>query len=118
MGKDPDSDGSAQGGADRAGRRRALVLIGGGSAVFACALAVPAVRVLVAPVRIGGGQAKWVRTVRLDSLREGEPRKVAIVADDHDAWTVARGVELGAVWLVRGGGVGGGSGADALSAFS
>jgi Rieske Fe-S protein len=42
-----------------------------------------------------------VRTVRLDMLREGEPRKVSIVADQRDAWTVAHDVDLGAVWLVR-----------------
>ena len=49
----------------------------------------------------GGGAERWVRTVRLDTLRDGEPRKVSIVADEHDAWMVARNVELGTVWLVR-----------------
>src|SRR5205823_1952526 len=39
-----------------------------------------------------------------------EPRKIAIVADEHDAWSIARDVELGAVWLVRHG--------EAVSAFS
>jgi cytochrome b6-f complex iron-sulfur subunit/menaquinol-cytochrome c reductase iron-sulfur subunit len=60
---------------------------------------------LAAPVKTGGGQSgRWVRTVRLDTLREGEPRKVSIVADQRDAWTVAHDVDLGAVWLVRRGG--------------
>jgi Rieske Fe-S protein len=42
-----------------------------------------------------------VRTVRLDGLREGEPKKVAIVADHRDAWTRTKDVELGAVWLTK-----------------
>jgi Rieske Fe-S protein len=39
--------------------------------------------------------------VKLDQLKEGEPRRVAIVDDRKDAWTVERNVELGSVWLVR-----------------
>jgi quinol---cytochrome c reductase iron-sulfur subunit, bacillus type len=94
------------------GRRRALkVLIGAGSVAFGCALAAPAVVFLAAPVKVGGkGGARWVRTVRLESLSDGEPKKIAIVSDEHDAWSVARDVELGAVWLVRKG--------DAVVAYS
>jgi len=51
-----------------------------------------------------------VRTVRLDQLKEGEPKRVAIVDDRRDAWTIERGVELGSVWLVRHG--------DKVTAFS
>ena len=85
------------------GRRGALKhLIVLGSAALGCAVAAPAVVFIAAPVKTGGGEAgRWVRTVRLDTLREGEPRKVSIVADQRDAWTLARDVELGAVWLVR-----------------
>jgi len=39
--------------------------------------------------------------VRLETLQDGEPRKVSIVADQKDAWTVSHDVDLGAVWLVR-----------------
>src|SRR6202044_3966168 len=42
----------------------------------------------------------------LDALRPGEPKKVAIVADERDAWTITKDVELGAAWLLlRGDGV-------------
>src|SRR5439155_11567559 len=65
-------------------------------------IAAPAAVFIAAPVKSGAqGAARWVRTVRLDSLEEGVPKKVAIVADAHDAWMVAKAVELGAVWLVR-----------------
>jgi cytochrome b6-f complex iron-sulfur subunit/menaquinol-cytochrome c reductase iron-sulfur subunit len=89
---------------ERNGRRCALkVLIGAGSVAFGGALGAPAVVFVAAPVRAAGegGGAHWVRTVRLDTLEDGLPRKVSIVSDEHDAWSVARDVELGAVWLVR-----------------
>ena len=97
---------------DEKGRRKALqVLIGVGSVCFGGALLVPAAVFVAAPVKSGGaGGPRWVRTVRLDTLRDAEPKKIAIVADEHDAWTIARDVDLGAVWLVRHG--------DAVSAFS
>lgn len=84
-------------------RRRALtLLVAAGGAAFACALAVPASVFVTAPLRERGkGGANWVKTVRLASLDEGVPKKVGIVADQRDAWTVAKDVELGAVWLVR-----------------
>jgi cytochrome b6-f complex iron-sulfur subunit/menaquinol-cytochrome c reductase iron-sulfur subunit len=95
--------GMSEPGGEDGGRRDALKhLIVLGSAALGCAVAAPAAIFLAAPiVRGGGGTERWVRTVRLDTLHEGEPRKVSIVADQHDAWTVARDVDLGAVWLVR-----------------
>ena len=94
-------------------RRRALsLLIAAGGAAFACALAAPAAVFVTAPLRARGkGGPNWVKTVRLAALEEGVPKKVGIVADQRDAWTVARDVELGAVWLVREG-----DGVRALSA--
>jgi len=86
------------------GRRGALKhLIVIGSAALGCAVAVPAAVFVAAPVKRGGGDegARWVKTVRLQGLRDGEPRKVSIVDDERDAWTISRGVELGSVWLVR-----------------
>jgi len=84
-------------------RRRLLkVLVGTGSAAFACALASPAAVFVAAPAtRAGATGPRWVKTVRLDGLSEGEPKKVAIVADQRDAWTLTKDVELGAVWLLR-----------------
>jgi cytochrome b6-f complex iron-sulfur subunit/menaquinol-cytochrome c reductase iron-sulfur subunit len=82
-----------------------------GGAALGCAIAAPAAVFVVAPVKTGGGAGeRWVRTIRLDQLRDGEPKKVSIVADQRDAWTLAKDVDLGAVWLVRRG--------DAVSAFS
>jgi quinol---cytochrome c reductase iron-sulfur subunit, bacillus type len=88
------------------GRRSLLkVLVGSGSAAFACALAAPAAVFVTAPAtRSGATGERWVKTIRLDGLREGEPKKVSIVADERDAWTLTKDVELGAVWLLLHGG--------------
>lgn len=84
----------------RRGALRGLIL--GGGAAFGCALAAPAAVFVTAPLRVAGAHgAHWVKTVRLDTLKEGEPKKVAIVADLRDAWTLAKDVDLGAVWLIR-----------------
>ncbi len=87
---------------EKTGRRRALqtlTLVGG---VVGCgALAVPTARFLVAPAMGGAGKGRWLKTVRLDALSEGEPKRVALVADHRDAWTLEKAVELGAVWLIR-----------------
>jgi quinol---cytochrome c reductase iron-sulfur subunit, bacillus type len=93
----------SEGKGDSEGRRGALKhLIVLGSAALGCAVGAPALVFVAAPVKSGGGGVeRWVRTVRLETLRDGEPRKVSIVADVHDAWTVARDVDLGSVWLVR-----------------
>jgi len=98
-----DKSGAGPSDGDSDGRRRALkVLIGVGSVAFGCALLAPAAVFVAAPVKVGGtGAERWVRTLRLDALKDGEPKKVAIVSDQHDAWSVARDVELGAVWLIR-----------------
>lgn len=92
-------------------RRRALktfVLVG--TAVGCGALAIPATRFVLAPVRGGAGSGRWIRTVRLDSLHDGEPVRVALVADHEDAWNLEKNVQLGAAWLVRKG--------DAVTAWS
>jgi Rieske Fe-S protein len=86
------------------GRRGALkLLVSTGSAAFACALAAPAAVFVTAPANEagGGGGQRWIKTVRLDALVEAVPKKVAIVADQRDAWTITKDVELGAAWLIR-----------------
>ena len=98
------SRGSLRSVADKAGTSRrglleVLAVVGG---VAGCsAVVIPATRFLIAPAAGGAGEGRWIRTVRLDVLREGEPKRVAIVADHHDAWTLEKNVELGAAWLVR-----------------
>jgi len=79
--------------------------------VIGCgSLAVPAARFVMAPVRSGGAAGHWIKTVKLDALPEGQPKRVALVADHRDAWTMERQVQLGAAWLVREG--------DAVKAWS
>jgi len=89
--------------ADQEGRRGALkLLVSAGSAAFGCALAGPAIVFVTAPAKgKGAGEGHWVKTIRVDSLREAEPRKVAVIADQRDAWTLTKNVELGAIWLIR-----------------
>jgi menaquinol-cytochrome c reductase iron-sulfur subunit len=92
-------------------RRKVLkALAAAGGAVGCGALAVPTVRFLVAPASGGGGGGRWIKTVALDALHEGEPKRVALVSDRRDAWTLEKAVELGAAWLVRKG--------DAVIAYS
>jgi quinol---cytochrome c reductase iron-sulfur subunit, bacillus type len=83
----------------RRGALKALVIAGG---VAGCgAVAAPAVRFLLSSARIGSAGGRWIRTVRLDALNDGEPKRVALVADRRDAWTLEKSVELGAAWLQR-----------------
>jgi menaquinol-cytochrome c reductase iron-sulfur subunit len=88
--------------------RRALVMAG--ACAVAAAAAVPAAAFVAAPLGAAGARGRWVRTLKLDQLRESEPKRVAIVSDRRDAWTLERNVELGSVWLVRKG--------EAVTAFS
>jgi cytochrome b6-f complex iron-sulfur subunit/menaquinol-cytochrome c reductase iron-sulfur subunit len=85
----------------RRGALKHLLVLGG--AATACIVAAPAAVFVAAPARAAGGSGaeRWVKTVRLDALTEGEPKKVAIVDDERDAWSIQRGVDLGSVWLVR-----------------
>jgi Rieske Fe-S protein len=92
------------------GRRKFTLAIVVGSCAIGAAAAIPAAAFVAAPVGSKGEGGRWVRTVRLDQLKEAEPKRVAIVADRHDAWTLEKNVELGSVWLVRRG--------NTVSAFS
>src|SRR5689334_13741630 len=82
--------------------RRTLVLAAvlGGCAI-GLAVAIPAAAFVVAPLGRAKGEGRWVKTIRADQLHEGEPKRIAIVADRRDAWTIEKDVELGSVWLVR-----------------
>jgi Rieske Fe-S protein len=95
LGKDDESASSTT----RRGALKLLALAGGAAATVV--VVVPGGLFLAAPVRGASGQARWVRTVRLDALDDGVPKRISIVADRTDAWTTERSVELGAVWLVR-----------------
>jgi menaquinol-cytochrome c reductase iron-sulfur subunit len=83
------------------GRRAALKTIAVGGVLGCGAIAVPVGRFLAAPAAGGAAEGHWIKTVPLDSLSEGEPRRVALIADHRDAWTLEKAVELGSAWLVR-----------------
>lgn len=85
----------------RRGALRALVAIG--SLAYAGALAVPAVQFVTGPATSagGGGKARWVRVGRLEDLPQGEPRRMQVIGDERDAFTLVKDELLGSVWLLR-----------------
>jgi cytochrome b6-f complex iron-sulfur subunit/menaquinol-cytochrome c reductase iron-sulfur subunit len=85
-------------------RRHALKTMATVAGAVGCgALAIPAVRFVVEPALGAAGGGKWIKTVALDALTDGEPKRIALVADRKDAWTLEKDVELGAAWLLRNG---------------
>jgi menaquinol-cytochrome c reductase iron-sulfur subunit len=101
----------ADGGDAKTGRRgalRTLAVLGG--VVSGGALAVTAGSFVTAPASGGAGSGRWIRTVALEALRDGEAKRVTLVADHRDAWTLEKDLQLGAAWLVRRG--------DAVEAWS
>lgn len=92
------------------GRRALTLAVVAGSCAIAAAAAIPAAAFVAAPVAEKSAGGRWVKTMKLADLAEGRPRRVAIVDDRRDAWTLERAVELGSVWLVRKG--------DLATAFS
>ncbi len=91
-------------------RRTVTLAVVLGSCAIAAATAVPAAAFVSAPLDSKGAAGRWVRTLRLDQLVDGAPKRVAIIDDRRDAWTVERNVELGSVWVVKRG--------DKVTAFS
>jgi menaquinol-cytochrome c reductase iron-sulfur subunit len=89
--------------ADDGDRRRALkTIVAGGSAAFVAGVAGPAVRLALAPA-LGSSHAegRWIRVARLSDLKDGEPKRVPIIADVVDAFTKYTHENLGAVWLLK-----------------
>lgn len=83
-------------------RRRALKTMATVAGAVGCgALAIPAARFVVEPALGAAGAGKSIKTLALDALNEGEPKRIALVADRKDAWTLEKDVELGAAWLLR-----------------
>ena len=86
-----------------ASRRSALKMLTlAGGVGLGGAAAVPAARFALAPLLddAAGGKERWVRAIRLDRLRPDEPARVALVAEERDAF-ITETKELGSVWLVR-----------------
>jgi cytochrome b6-f complex iron-sulfur subunit/menaquinol-cytochrome c reductase iron-sulfur subunit len=82
-------------------RRGALkVLVTVGSIAYAGALA--GVGASFATGTTGDATSeRWLRAARLDDLPEGEPKRVPMVGDARDAFTVTPAEMLGSVWLIR-----------------
>jgi menaquinol-cytochrome c reductase iron-sulfur subunit len=83
------------------GRRALIMAAAAGTCAIAVGAGAPAAALVLAPLRAGTSNGRWVKTLRVDQLRENEPKRVAIVSDRRDAWTVEKNVELGSVWLVK-----------------
>jgi cytochrome b6-f complex iron-sulfur subunit/menaquinol-cytochrome c reductase iron-sulfur subunit len=83
----------------RRGALRALAVVGG--AAVCVVVGAPGLEMLAPGAATSGDKGLWIKTVRLDSLEEGVPTRVAIIADARDAWMIERNKELGAVWLVK-----------------
>jgi menaquinol-cytochrome c reductase iron-sulfur subunit len=83
------------------GRRRALtMLIGVGSCALGAAIVGPAVVFATGPARATAEtKARWIKVAKASSLADGAAVKMAVVADEHDAWSIAKNVELGAIWV-------------------
>lgn len=106
----PPSDRPSPPAEPRPARRTVTLAVVVGGCAIAAATAIPAAAFVSAPIASKGAAGRWVRTLRLDQLVDGEPKRVAIVDDRRDAWTIERAVELGSVWVVKNG--------DKISAYS
>jgi menaquinol-cytochrome c reductase iron-sulfur subunit len=96
---------------DRTNRRGALRAFAIAGGTLGCgALALPTLYFVTAPARGGASAGRWIKTLPLEALPEGELRRVSLVADHRDAWTMEKQVQLGAAWLRRKG--------DAVQAWS
>ena len=99
------SEGSAraEGTDDRRGALRTLITIG--TVAYAGSLAVPAARFLASPAEddhaSGEKPGRWIRVARLGELETGEPRRLQVIGDERDAFTVTKDQMLGSVWVVR-----------------
>lgn len=83
------------------GRRALIMAAAAGTCAIAAGAGGPAAALVLAPLRAGGSSGRWVKTLKVDQLKDNEPKRVAIVSDRRDAWTVEKNVELGSVWLVK-----------------
>ncbi len=99
MAKSGDDDSETN---DRRGILKAIVA--GGSVLFVGGAAAPAAAIALAPALTkSGGHDRWVRVARLADLKDGEPRRAAVISEMTDAFTRYAKENLGAVWLIRSG---------------
>ncbi|MBK9260177.1 MAG: Rieske 2Fe-2S domain-containing protein [Polyangiaceae bacterium] len=84
---------------NRRGALKALAAASG--AIYAGALIVPVTRMLAPSSNGEAGKARWIRVGRLADVKPDEPKRVVVIADERDAYTVTRDQLLGSLWLVR-----------------
>lgn len=71
----------------------------GGAAVGLSAIA--GARVVAAPASAAAGSGKWIAIGKLLDFPEGAPRRITLIADEHDGFSVAKQQPLGVAWIVR-----------------
>lgn len=76
------------------------MILGAGAATLGAATLAPLAAAPTSPTQSFGGP-RWVRLMKLEDLNDGERKRVPIIADLRDAWTLAKDVTLGVVWLER-----------------
>lgn len=87
--------------AGKESRRTALrALVALGSAAYAGALAVPAVQFVIPAGDAAAGKERWVRVAKASDVT-AEPRRVQVIGDERDAFTVTKGQILGSIWIFR-----------------
>lgn len=84
---------------NRRGALKALAAASG--AIYAGALVVPAAQMLAPSSSGGTGKARWIRVGRLADVKPDEPKRVVVIADEKDAYTITRDQLLGSLWLIR-----------------
>lgn len=85
---------------ERVSRRRALAVLGAGCAA-ATGAAIASARVVVAPLAHGAKGPTWIPVGRVGDLPEGAPRRVNLVADEHEGFVTRKASVLGMVYLLR-----------------
>lgn len=79
------------------------VLIGVGGAGIGALLAVPGVRYLADPLRRAGASGeRWLEVGDLEAMPKDHPVSLPVIGEQVDAWTRAKNVSLGMVWVRRG----------------
>lgn len=82
-------------------RRGALkVLVTAGSIAYAGALAAAGASFATGSTGEATSE-RWLRAARLADLPENEPRRVPMIGDERDAFTLTPAEMLGSVWLIR-----------------
>ena len=95
MSSEPESKAAHGTNEPRTTRRTLAIATALGACAVAAAAAVPAIALVVAPLSNERRGGRWVKTVKLAQLEEGVARRVAIIDDRKDAWTVEKNVEYG-----------------------